>query len=127
MPPFVLGAIIYHPVGLVPTVAEFWKFLLILILFNLATSSVVFLISIVISDGGVANLVGSLVMLFKCVRVLSWVFGAREGVAANVVLNSLLFAGLLINREKLPTGTAWLQNVSFFHAAFEALLVNEGT
>lgn len=60
-----LGAIIYRPVGLVPTVAEFWKLLLVLILFNLAASSVVFLISIVISDGGVANLVGSLVMLFK--------------------------------------------------------------
>lgn len=40
--------------------------------------------------------------------------------------SSLLFAGLLINREKLPAGTAWLQKVSFFHAAFEALLVNEG-
>lgn len=60
-----MGAIIYKPVGLVPTVPEFWKFILVLILFNLVTSSVVFFISIVISDGGVANLVGSLVMLFK--------------------------------------------------------------
>jgi hypothetical protein len=25
----------------------------------------------------------------------------------------------------MPTGTAWLQQASFFHAAFEALLVNE--
>lgn len=38
---------------------------------------------------------------------------------------SLLFAGLLVNREKLPTGTGWIQDLSFFHAAFEALLVNE--
>lgn len=65
VPPFILGAIIYSPVGLVPTVAEFWKFILVLIMFNLAASSVVFFISIVISNSGVANLVGSLVMLFK--------------------------------------------------------------
>lgn len=39
--------------------------------------------------------------------------------------SSLLFAGLLINREKLPYGVGWLQTLSFFHAAFEGLLVNE--
>lgn len=38
---------------------------------------------------------------------------------------SLLFAGLLVNREKLPLGVGWLQTISFFHAAFEGLLVNE--
>ena len=65
VPPFILGAIIYRPVGLVPTVPEFWKLILVLILFNLVASSVVFLISIVISDNGVANLLGSLIMLFK--------------------------------------------------------------
>ena len=37
----------------------------------------------------------------------------------------MLFAGLLINREKVPVGVGWLQDVSFFHAAFEGLLVNE--
>jgi ABC-type multidrug transport system ATPase subunit len=102
IPPFILGAIIYRPVGLVPTVAEFWKFILVLILFNLSASSVVFFISIVISNSGVANLVGSLVMLFN-----------------------LLFAGLLVNRDKVPLGIGWLQTISFFHAAFEGLLVNE--
>lgn len=38
---------------------------------------------------------------------------------------SLLFAGLLINRDKLPRWLRWLETFSFFHAAFEALLVNE--
>jgi hypothetical protein len=38
---------------------------------------------------------------------------------------SLLFAGLLINRDKLPSYLQWLETTSFFHAAFEALLVNE--
>lgn len=102
IPPFVFGAIVYAPVGLVPAVASFWRFILVLVLFNLTASSVVLLLSVVIRNAGVANLAGSLVMLFN-----------------------LLFAGLLINREKLPAALQWLETGSFFHAAFEALLVNE--
>lgn len=41
------------------------------------------------------------------------------------MIRSLLFAGLLINRDKLPWYLQWLETVSFFHAAFEGLLVNE--
>jgi hypothetical protein len=41
------------------------------------------------------------------------------------VVASLLFAGLLINADSLPRGLRWLNQVSFFHAAFEALAVNE--
>lgn len=41
------------------------------------------------------------------------------------LLRSLLFAGLLINRDKLPSYLQWLETTSFFHAAFEAFLVNE--
>ncbi|TNY21418.1 hypothetical protein DMC30DRAFT_350707 [Rhodotorula diobovata] len=102
IPAFVFGAIVYAPVGLVPEIVSFWRFILVLVLFNLASSSVVLLLSIVIKDQGVANLVGSLAMLFN-----------------------LLFAGLLINKDKLPRYLQWLETASFFHAAFEALLVNE--
>jgi len=102
IPPFVFGAIVYAPVGLVPAVGSFWRFILVLVLFNLTASSVVLFLSVLIRDPGVANLAGSLVMLFN-----------------------LLFAGLLINREKLPDALQWLETGSFFHAAFEALLVNE--
>ncbi|PWN48384.1 hypothetical protein IE53DRAFT_200044 [Violaceomyces palustris] len=96
VPPFLFGGCVYFLVGLVPGVAEFWKFILTL------ASSAVFFISIAIKDTGLANLVGSLVMLF-----------------------SLLFAGLLINRDRIPWGLRWLQHLSFFHAAYEALIVNE--
>lgn len=41
------------------------------------------------------------------------------------VRTSLLFAGLLINKDKLPASLQWLETFSFFHAAFEALLINE--
>jgi hypothetical protein len=40
--------------------------------------------------------------------------------------NSLLFISLLINRESVTPAFRWLHTVfSFFHAAFEALCVNE--
>lgn len=38
---------------------------------------------------------------------------------------SLLFTGLLINRDTVTPALQWLHTVSFFHAAFEALAVNE--
>lgn len=39
--------------------------------------------------------------------------------------DSLLFAGLLMNYDRVPQGLKWLQTLSFFHAGYEALLVNE--
>ncbi|KAH8117946.1 hypothetical protein DFH11DRAFT_867335 [Phellopilus nigrolimitatus] len=101
VPPLVFGAIVYRLVGLVPEVATFWKFLLVLVLFNLATASAVLLISVAFASTSVSSLAGTLVMLFN-----------------------LLFAGLLINRESLGKAS-WLSTLSFFHAAFEALAVNE--
>jgi ABC-type multidrug transport system permease subunit len=56
----------------------------------------------VCKDGSVANLIGSLVMLF-----------------------SLLFAGLLLNHDAIPPAAVWLQWLSIFHYGFEALIVNE--
>ncbi|KDQ08706.1 hypothetical protein BOTBODRAFT_37700 [Botryobasidium botryosum FD-172 SS1] len=102
VPPLVFGSILYGLVGLVPTVPAFWKFLLTLVLFNLTTASVVLFISIAIANTSVGSLVGTLIMLFN-----------------------LLFAGLLINRDTVSPWVGWLHNISFFHAAFEALSVNE--
>jgi len=65
IPPFILGSIVYGLAGLNPEVSCFWKFIMILVLFNLTASSIVFFLSVAISDLGVANLVGSLVMLYK--------------------------------------------------------------
>lgn len=70
LPPFLLGAIIYNPVGLVPTAESFWKFILVLVLFNLTASSSVLLLGVTIENVGIANLAGSLVMLFKLVFIL---------------------------------------------------------
>lgn len=102
VPPIVFGGIVYGLVGLVPTVPAFWKFMLTLVLFNLTTASVILLLSIAFASSSVASLVGTLVMLFN-----------------------LLFTGLLINRDTVTPALQWLHTVSFFHAAFEALAVNE--
>lgn len=65
IPPFVLGSIVYGLAGLNPEVSSFWKFIMTLVLFNLTASSVVLFLSVAVKDLGVANLLGSLVMLYK--------------------------------------------------------------
>ncbi|KAI0313645.1 hypothetical protein OF83DRAFT_1065122, partial [Amylostereum chailletii] len=102
VPPMLFGGIVYGLVGLIPSVPAFWKFMLTLVLFNLTTASVILLISIACESTSVASLIGTLVMLFN-----------------------LLFTGLLINRSKVAPWLQWLHTISFFHAAFEALAVNE--
>lgn len=70
----------------------FFKFILVIVLFNLAAAAISLTIGIALKDGALANLIGVLVMLF-----------------------SLLFAGLLLNLNKDdPTNKAskWLQLVS---------------
>ena len=89
IPPIILGIIVYPMVGLVPAWPEFFKFILVLVLFNLAAAAICLFIGIVFRDGGVANLIGSLVMLF-----------------------SLLFAGWLLNHNTIPAPALWLQSVS---------------
>ncbi|KAF5349768.1 hypothetical protein D9758_010179 [Tetrapyrgos nigripes] len=102
VPPLIFGGIVYGLAGLVPTVVAFWKFILVLVLFNLATATVVLWLSIAFANTSVASLVGTLIMLYN-----------------------LLFTGLLINRESVKTPFRFLHTISFFHAAFEALAVNE--
>lgn len=89
IPPIIMGVIVYPMTGLIPAWPEFLRFILILVLFNLAAAGICLFIGIVFRDGGVANLIGSLVMLF-----------------------SLLFAGLLLNHDAIPPAAMWLQTVS---------------
>ncbi|KAF9361522.1 ATP-binding cassette sub- G member 2 [Mortierella sp. AD094] len=104
IPPMLMGLIIYNMVGLVDGWKEFGKFFLVVVLFNFTASGVCLMIGIIFEEVGVANLMSSLVMLF-----------------------SMLFGGLLLNKESIPEKLSWLQKLSFFNFAFEALLVNEIT
>jgi ABC-type multidrug transport system ATPase subunit len=102
IPPIILGIIVYPMTGLVPAWPQFFKFLLFLVLFNLAAAAIFLFIGIVFRNSGVANLFGVLVMLF-----------------------SLLFSGFLLNKDSIPAPAKWLQKLSIFHYAFEGLIVNE--
>ncbi|CAG8810880.1 20747_t:CDS:2, partial [Gigaspora rosea] len=75
VPPILMSVIIYNMVGLVPGFSEFFKFLLVLVLFNLTAASICLCIGIIFKEVGVASLLSSLVMLF-----------------------SMLFGGLLLNK-----------------------------
>ncbi|OAL27244.1 hypothetical protein AYO20_09842 [Fonsecaea nubica] len=104
IPPIIMGIIIYPMSGLLPKWGVFFTFILILVLFNLAAAAICLTIGIVFKDPAVANLIGSLVMLF-----------------------SLLFAGLLLNlnHDSIQKAAQWLQMLSIFHYGYEALIVNE--
>jgi ABC-type multidrug transport system ATPase subunit/ABC-type multidrug transport system permease subunit len=104
IPPIIMGAIVYPMTGLIPDAEHFFKFILVLVLFNLAAAAICLFLGIVCKDPAMANLIGSLVMLF-----------------------SLLFAGLLLNHDTIPPAAIWLQTLSIFHYGFESLIVNEVT
>lgn len=88
IPPIILGAIVYPMTGLVPAWPNFLKFILFIVLFNLAATMICLFIGICVKNQGVANLLGVLVMLF-----------------------SLLFGGFLLNRKTMPSAVLWLQMV----------------
>jgi drug/metabolite transporter (DMT)-like permease len=95
LPPLIMGMIVYPMVGLVPGWAEFGCFLLVLVLFNLTAAALCLFIGIIFEESGVANLIGSLVMLF-----------------------SLLFAGLLLNHGTQTPLDLGADEVRFHSAGF---------
>lgn len=101
-PPMILLAMIYPLVGLNMTGYKFWISIGILILFNLAASLEVLVIGILVKDSGSATMLSVLLLLF-----------------------SLLFSGLFINKETIPFGLSWIEKLSVFHYAYESLAVNE--
>lgn len=104
IPPIITGCILYPMTGLVPSASHFFTFLLLLVLFSLAATSITLFLSILLRDLSLSSLISTLVMLF-----------------------SLLFAGLLLNHDAIPHAALWLQKLSIFHYAFEGLIVNEVT
>lgn len=102
VPPLILGCICYGMIGLRSEIYTLLKFLLVLVLFNMTAASACFAISIIFQDLSVANLIATLVMLFE-----------------------MLFGGLLLNKQSIPEMFRFLDKLSFFKYAFEALVVNE--
>lgn len=102
LPPVILVSIMYPLVGLSMENNAFLKTILTMVLFNLSVAIEVLIIGILIREPGTATMVAVLVLLL-----------------------SLLFAGLFINSADLVALISWLQWISSFHYAYEALAINE--
>jgi ABC-type multidrug transport system ATPase subunit/ABC-type multidrug transport system permease subunit len=102
VPAVLLGAVMYPMVGLVSSWDVYAKFQLVLILFNVTAAALCLMISSAVRDVQVASYIASLSMLF-----------------------SMLFGGLLLNKESIPAALSWMKHLSFFNFALEALCVNE--
>lgn len=102
LPPVILLSISYPLIGLTMEHNAFLKAILVLVLFNIAVSVEVLIVGILIREPGTSTMVGVLCLLL-----------------------SLLFAGLFINSEDLRSQIKWLEWISVFHYAYEALAINE--
>lgn len=92
----------YWMINLRPLVSHFLWFLLLMVLFNLISGAICLAIAAVAPSVAAANII-----------------------AISVILSSSLFGGFLLNKESLPSYLNWIQYLSFWNYAFEALLVNE--
>ncbi|KAG0235040.1 hypothetical protein BGW41_000932 [Actinomortierella wolfii] len=102
VPALLMGCISYWMIGLSPVVTTFFKFILILVLFNVATALFCLVIAAGVRSTGVASLASSIAMLFM-----------------------MLFGGFMINQGKIPKALTWIQYLSIYKYGFEALAVNE--
>ncbi|KAI9508809.1 hypothetical protein F5148DRAFT_1351131 [Russula earlei] len=107
IPIIIVSTITYWMAGLAPHPANFFKFLLILVLFTICmtlfvTSSLNFLIGAAIPDGGLALLLSALMGLYQ-----------------------MTFAGFFVHLQSIPQLLRWLQWMCPLKYALEALSVNE--
>ncbi|KAJ2454163.1 (ABC) transporter, partial [Coemansia sp. RSA 2336] len=102
VPPLLLTLIAYPMTGLAPTWGQFIKFFCTLVLFNLTVASQMLFIGLLAEELVVSNFLASILLLF-----------------------SLLFGGLILNKESIPAIFQAFCRFSSFNLAYEALAINE--
>ncbi|KAJ2826182.1 (ABC) transporter [Coemansia erecta] len=102
VPPLLLTLIAYPMIGLAATWSQFIKFFSTLVLFNLTVASQMFFIGLLAEELVVSNFLASIMLLF-----------------------SLLFGGLILNKESIPAMFQPFSRLSSFNLAYEALAINE--
>ncbi|KAK1072569.1 FAD-dependent urate hydroxylase, partial [Friedmanniomyces endolithicus] len=91
IPPIIMGVIVYPMTGLVPAWAEFAKFMLFIVLFNLAAATICLFIGICVKNQGVANLLG--VLNHNTIpKSLAWL--------QNLSIFHYAFEGLIVNETR---------------------------
>ncbi|KAJ1851985.1 (ABC) transporter [Coemansia sp. RSA 1822] len=102
VPPLLLTLIAYPMIGLAATWTQFISFFSTLVLFNLTVASQMFFIGLLAEELVVSNFLASIMLLF-----------------------SLLFGGLILNKESIPEIFLPFCRFSSFNLAYEALAINE--
>ncbi|KAL8278009.1 hypothetical protein RQP46_009641 [Phenoliferia psychrophenolica] len=101
-PTIIVSCIIYWMVGLSPSAANFFKFLLILVEFNVASTLFNLLLGAALDNSGVAILISAVINLFQ-----------------------MAFAGFFVNLKSIPPVLRWVQWLAPLKSTLEALAVNE--
>ncbi|KAI0255316.1 hypothetical protein BJV78DRAFT_1119618 [Lactifluus subvellereus] len=102
IPTIVVSTITYWMAGLAPHPANFFKFLLILVLYTICMTVFNFLLGSAISNGGLALLLSALMCLYQ-----------------------MTFAGFFVHLNSIPQVLRWLQWMCPLKYTLEALAVNE--
>ncbi|KAH9483668.1 ABC transporter G family member [Psilocybe cubensis] len=102
IPTIIVGSITYWMANLAPNAANFFKFLLILVLYSLAMTLFNFLLGTLFENGGIAILLSALSALYQ-----------------------MTFAGFFVHLSEIPPVLRWLQWLCPLKYTLEALSVNE--
>lgn len=101
-PALILGSICYYMINFRNEWEHFAYFLLVLVLFNIASSSLCIAVAAVSPSVAAANIV-SIVL----------------------ILGSAVFGGFLMNRTAMPEWISWVRWLSLYNYSFEVLAVND--
>jgi hypothetical protein len=102
IPTILVATITYWMAGLAPHAANFFKYLLILVLYTICMALFNFLLGSAISDGGLAILLSAITGLYQ-----------------------MTFAGFFVHLNSIPQVLRWLQWMCPLKYTLEALSVNE--
>ena len=102
IPAIIMCCLSYYMIGYVPAASNFFKFLLIMVLFNVNAGLHGFIISCMIPETSTSTLVAVMSLLLQ-----------------------MLFSGVLVNQVTIPMYIGWIQYLSFFKYAYEACIANE--
>ncbi|KNC99970.1 uncharacterized protein SPPG_05345 [Spizellomyces punctatus DAOM BR117] len=102
IPAVIMGSIAFFMVGYTSDADHFIRFIGVLSLFAANCGLFCMAVACAVKDIGTASLVGSIALLFQ-----------------------MLFAGFLLNQNQIPTPLRWIQYLSLFRYAYEALVVND--
>lgn len=103
-PTIIVSTIVYWMVGLTPAAANFFKYLLILLEYNVAVTLFNLFLAVSFREGGVAILISSILNLYQ-----------------------MAYAGFFLSLSSIPPVLRWLQWLDPLRYSLEALAVNEVT